>query len=162
MRVHTSHIVVEKEKWWEWKGEVGLAKDELVRLDGHGGLINKCNDFLERDCEYIKSTTKKLRMKYKDEDKDHHPPVFRAVRTRRVVVNDFAVIQSVLKDVRVQGMWNTCFMELYCHMFHLSKHRTRETTWTALPCQNVTFTTDVESIDTMALTDYRVSMVLCR
>lgn len=52
-----------------------MQKAEVVRSDGHSGLLTKFNDRIERECEDMKDTIKTLRMTVEKENTNHHQPV---------------------------------------------------------------------------------------
>jgi len=164
VQLDRADMVIEKDAWVSVKGELGRAKSELVRLDAHVALLNKCNDRLERECEELKATVATLRLKNKDRETatatvDNASSVFRAGRYRRQMGYNSEELHGMFKDEGVQLTFHPCFVEVYMRMFHLAKHTTTETTWETLFCQTLNDQTDMGNINKKAVTDWRGFMV---
>ena len=164
VQLDRAEMVVEKDAWVAVKGELGRAKSELVRLDAHVALLNKCNDRLERECEELKATVTTLRMKNKDRGRttsalDNTSSVFRVGRYRRQMGYNSEELHGMFKEEGVQLTFHPCFVEVYMRMFHLAKHTTSETTWESLFCDTLSDQTDMHSINKTIVTDWRGFMV---
>lgn len=56
-----SKVFVENEIWVYMKGEIGHSKAEVLSINAHVALLNKCNNRSERQCQELKASVTTLR-----------------------------------------------------------------------------------------------------
>ena len=152
-------VNVDRQTWISMKGQLGRANAEIIRLDGHVALLNRCNDRLEKECLDLRAKLTTLQTKERPDFIDSEQSLFRASRRRANAVLDVDELQQVFTREGVQLAIQPCFAEIYARMFHLCKRTTTETTWYSLFIRSVDVDTDLSEVDRTIVTDWRNFMV---